>query len=247
MSAKNILQEYVIKIGFSIPKYKTDRAGGQDHSPLWRSTVTVNGNSIYIITSDLFSTKTNAENSVAKLMYNKINAENSVAELMYDKIKNSNHHDLANAIDTLDTNDNISNDNLSNTISFSNTTNNNDINPDSIFIIDESLKHTTFISKLKNDCDIVVMTTKNRDKLDIFPNVLVLKINNFIIDSSIYIGYLLSQNRYKNYIIITDNSSYSIISIKKFRNMISNTIDKFNICLFSNSVDAVTVYNAKYL
>ncbi len=39
MSVKNRLQEFCQKNGFAIPKYVTNRIGGDDHSPIWESSI----------------------------------------------------------------------------------------------------------------------------------------------------------------------------------------------------------------
>jgi len=64
MDAKNKLQEYFQQSKLSLPVYKTTRAGGQDHAPLWVSSVFChNGTSIE---GEVFNSKSDAEKSAAQ-------------------------------------------------------------------------------------------------------------------------------------------------------------------------------------
>lgn len=225
MSSKNILQEYAIVEGYSTPKYKTIRAGGQDHSPLWKSTVTVNGDHINIITSKVFNTKTAAETSAA--------------DLMLSNLKNISRKNYTTSVLT-----NITKLNTNITPKL----NTNITNLTTLFLVDESFHHTSTISKYTSGSDIVVMTAGDRNKLDeISDRVVVLKINNFIIDSSLYIGSLLSQNRYQRYILISNNNviKHSIVSIKNFRTTMNNNIEKIEVYSFATGNDAIAYYNSK--
>lgn len=65
MSFKNTLQELCQKVGLELPKYKTEMVGGLPHQPVWRSSVSFNG--INCSAEEPASTKTDAEQNVAKL------------------------------------------------------------------------------------------------------------------------------------------------------------------------------------
>lgn len=62
MSSKNDLQEYCQKRRWALPKYITERCGGSDHQPLWRSTVDLGGTAI---TGWIQSNRVEAEQQVA--------------------------------------------------------------------------------------------------------------------------------------------------------------------------------------
>jgi hypothetical protein len=61
--SKNQLQQIFQKKRLPLPKYDTIRAGGSDHKPIWRSTVTLHDGTKF--QGDLFFTKTEADESAA--------------------------------------------------------------------------------------------------------------------------------------------------------------------------------------
>jgi len=69
MNYKNTLQEFLQKQRLPLPKYNTIRTGGSDHMPLWISNIQVNGK---IFQGNPYSTKVDAENSVAQICYDHI-------------------------------------------------------------------------------------------------------------------------------------------------------------------------------
>ncbi|HSW76873.1 MAG TPA: putative dsRNA-binding protein [Candidatus Saccharimonadales bacterium] len=64
MDYKNKLQEYFQKLKLPLPTYKTNKVGGEDHCPLWSSTVILHDNVYY--EGDVFYSKSNAEKSAAQ-------------------------------------------------------------------------------------------------------------------------------------------------------------------------------------
>lgn len=70
MSAKNNLQEICQKNGYDFPKYESEIIGGEDHTPIWITTVTLYNDKIY--QSSPKKSKKDSEAEAAAKAYNDI-------------------------------------------------------------------------------------------------------------------------------------------------------------------------------
>ncbi len=76
MSSKNTLQEYLIKLG-AAPLYTTVKAGGPDHNPDFKSTVTVTIDDKKLSASAIGKNKKEAELSAAQNLYSILTMDDS--------------------------------------------------------------------------------------------------------------------------------------------------------------------------
>ena len=194
MSGKNLLQEYFQKQKLILPVYETVKCGGSDHLPLWKSTVILCDGTSF--TGKTYNSKITAEGDAAEKAYkNIVKGSNldTVLEVTSEKVKFDSKVTLNNVSNNLSKNACL-------LVDLENLPN---------FVHELKIKNITvygFIGKFHHMCDKPLP----KDVIKIVSDSTRPNGSDSMIQ--LYVGYLLSLNKFDEFIIATrDKFGYSLV------------------------------------